>query len=208
MKLNDRSSSETPNEAVVRIVRGVLRVGTGHSDGLNHFRSASDAVLRALVPSLAMIVVAFLAKSAANHFRVATAESLFLLAASLMPLVVTHFLACLWGKEERWTRYAAAVLWCKWLPSIVLMTLLGFSRASGSGGHSGYAATGLIVIAAEGYGLWLSWFIARCGLEIPGGKAALLVAAVSIVTVLLYLPILFSSDHHVIISEFVKQMGR
>jgi len=44
-----------------------------------------------------------------------------------------------------------------------------------------------VMIGVELYELWLAWFVARAGLEITGGKAALLVVLINGAVAALYL---------------------
>ena len=103
--------------------------------------------------------------------------------AQLAPPVVSHWLALRWGREEEWLRFATAFNWCQWaIPVValgilmVLQILVGDRISAESGGQ-------LLVLLLAFYGLWLHWFVARQGLDLSRGRAAMLVVLVNAVTI-------------------------
>jgi hypothetical protein len=52
-------------------------------------------------------------------------------------------------------------------------------------GIAGPGGIRIVLVCVSGYALWLNWFLARHGLALGGGRAALLVAGVTLGNALL-----------------------
>ncbi|GAJ27573.1 hypothetical protein [Acidomonas methanolica] len=195
-----------PRGPVLSILRGVWRLGRGDAEGFNDFRSGPDAVLAAMAPSLALYLIVFVGQLVHGPSVLVLTNLLVLLAALLARLIVTHGLAVRWSRQGLWMRYAAASLWCDWLPGLlsllmsVLLHLMLPSVGDTPGGTLG------IFLAIEGYDLWLSWFVARAGLALTRGQAVLLVAAVLAVTLAFYGVAALLPPHYVLWAELAKPL--
>jgi hypothetical protein len=115
----------------------------------------------------------------------ALTDLLATLCALMAPPVLSFEMARLWQREAVWLRFATAFNWCQWaipvLGSLLLLTVgvlvtMGLPRQ---------AAGGLALLGLVSYVLWLHWFLARHGLGVSRLRAAVLVLAVNLATVLI-----------------------
>lgn len=161
------------------IVRGMMLLGRGRREGMNCFGATPDAVLTALAPRVALWLVGGLLTLAQAPTLLSGAKILFSFCLVLTPVVLTHLLARLWGREALWPRYMAAALWCDWLVLFVMLAAVaGVATVAPAGVgvvHSALILNGIIFA----YNLWLTWFVARAGLALGAGRALLLLAAVA-----------------------------
>jgi hypothetical protein len=166
-------------------VIGAAQLAIGRGEGMARFGDTPQAFLASLAPLVAFPLVgaALLLFSGAEDGAMTT---LFMtLVAQLAPAALSHILAVRWGREAEWLRYATAFNWCQWaIPVVAFLMLLVLQAAIGAGMPEPVAAS-VLVFALAGYGLWLHWFIARNGLALSGGRAALLVVLVNAGTLLL-----------------------
>lgn len=162
---------------------GAAQVATGRPEGLQRFGDTPRAFLAALAPWLAIPVVGALILLLAGNGIEALSTLALTLVGQLAPAVLSHALATRWQREAEWLRYAIAFIWCQWAIMIVFLgTLVAAPILIGAGLAQ---AGSLLGIALTGYGLWLHWTLARYGLLLPRGRAALLVAVVNLGTALL-----------------------
>ncbi|MDG6095740.1 hypothetical protein LOC54_11720 [Acetobacter sp. AN02] len=159
------------------VLRGIMLLGTGRQEGITCFRSTIQTFLAALAPGVALNIIAALTGLMSGHRLIALTRVSLSLCAFLAPPVISHALAKYWKKEDLWLRYATAALWCDWLqPVVMVLTLLLASLLTPSlVGQQGLAAA--VVIVSGLYSLWLMWFVARTGLAVSKGQAALLCIA-------------------------------
>ena len=157
----------------------------GRPEGLNCFGDTPRAFFASLAPGFAFMA-ASLAEGLSQGRGLATFPDLLPpLCALLAPPVLSYEIARFWGREAFWHRYIVAYDWSRWL--LLCLVLVAFvcvsaARVSGLMGTGGFRVS---VIAIALYALWLNWFTARHGLALSGGRAALLVFAVNLGTVLL-----------------------
>jgi hypothetical protein len=169
------------------ILRGIVRVACGRPDGIDQFAGTSQGFLASLAPLIAFpLVGTFLLLLNGGGLPV-IADLLATIAVLLAPPVLSFELARLWGRQDRWLRFATAFNWCQWLLPLLASVLLTCLAALLHGGMSENTATGILVVGLGGYGLWLHWFLARHGLALSRLRAALFVVAVNLGTVLLVL---------------------
>jgi len=178
-----------------RILFGILRVATGRPDGLAQFGDTPEAFLGSLAPLVAFPLVGTLLMLSQGEGLAALSDLLATFCALLAPAVVSYELARRWGRAALWTRFAVAFNWCQWAIPILaagLVVLAGMLLALGVPSEVGVA---LVIAGLGGYGLWLHWFLARHGLGLGAGRAALLVVLVNLATILLVLgPRLLAPD--------------
>ncbi len=178
--------SQAPPRAK-NILLGVIRVATGRADGLAQFGDTKEAFLASLAPLLAFPLVGALLMLAQGEGLAALSDLLATFCALLAPAVLSYEAARYWGRAAAWTRFAVAFNWCQWaIPvlAVLLAILAGMLLALGVPSQAGVA---VVVAGLAGYGLWLHWFLARHGLGLSAGRAALLVVGVNLATVLLVL---------------------
>lgn len=167
------------------IIRGLLLLGTGRAQGFECFDAGRDAFLAGLAPQIGFLLV-LAALLLAQHPTVpALCLVLLLFCAVLLPPVISQAMARLWGRGERWQRYATASVWSIWLilpaylPAVLLASILPQMGAS----HA--VASQAFVLLLGGYMLWLQWFMAWKGLAISRLKAAATVVALMVGSTLL-----------------------
>ncbi len=163
-------------------LRGVLQLARGRPEGLAQFGGTVPAFLSSLAPLIAFSIVGGLLTLGVAEPMVAF--SIFLLSAitQLAPPVLSHLIAVRWGREEDWLRYATAFNWCQCLtPLGVLATAVAMSLGIGLG-LSPRAAQSYSFLVLLGYVVWLQWLVARHGLDLSRGRAAGLVALVTVGT--------------------------
>ncbi len=171
------------------IALGILKLAGGRADGLAHFGNTPQAVLAALAPLTAMLVVAmFLALVGGGPAD--TLTDLLCVAVGLLgPLVLSFEVARRWGRAEAWFRFAAAFCWCQWAGPMALLGLLFIMAILLAGGVPAETAELAGLLSLVGYGLWLHWFLARHALDLSPGRALALVLGVNAATsVLIILP--------------------
>jgi hypothetical protein len=169
------------------ILLGIFRVATGRPDGLAQFGDTPEAFLGSLAPLLAFPLVGTLLMLSQGGGLAALSDLLATVCALLAPAVLSYELARRWGRAALWARFAVAFNWCQWAIPILavgLVVLAGMLLALGVPSEAGVL---LVVAGLAGYGLWLHWFVARHGLGLGAGRAALLVVGVNLGTILLVL---------------------
>lgn len=161
------------------IFRGMMLLGRGRRDGMSCFGTTPDAVLAALAPRVALWLVGGVLTLAQAPTMLSAAKIAFSLCLVLTPVVLTHQLARLWGREALWPRYMAAALWCDWLVLFVMLAAVGVVAGLMPAGvsmmHSALLLNGVIFA----YNLWLTWFVARVGLALGAWRALLVVLAIA-----------------------------
>lgn len=164
---------------------GIARVAIGRVDGLQQFGRTVQAFLGSLAPLLAFPIAGALFELFSAGWLSAVTTVVVSLILQLAPPVIAHALVVRWRREEAWLHYATAYNWCFWvLPLVAAALMVVFGTAVGAGLPVGLAANG-VVIGFGLYSLWLNWFLARHGLGLPRGKAAVLVLLVNLGTLLL-----------------------
>jgi hypothetical protein len=160
---------------------GVLLVARGKAEGLLQFGGTREAVLAALAPLAAFLVVAAgltVLGGSLRSFADVCAISIGLLG----PLVLSFEVARRLGRAQQWPRFAAAFCWCQWAAPMVLVAVLMLMSLLIASGVSGDGAEIAGLAAMFAYGLWLHWFLARHALELPPWRAMGLVVAVNVLT--------------------------
>lgn len=154
---------------------GALMLGLGRREGIALFGNTAAAFLASLAPLLAFALVGAGLMLAGGAGRDAAAMLGSAVVTLLGPAVLSHAVATRWGREEQWARYATAMNWCQWLQIIgvvIMLVLLG-----GQMGVRDLIETTVLSVGL--YGLWLNWMVARAGLDLTRGRAALLVLLVN-----------------------------
>lgn len=164
------------------ILRGIARLARGRGDGMAEFPATVDGFLVSLTPLLGFALVGGAAAVAGQDAMAGLAWLLFSLVGLLSPAVLSHAIARRWGREEDWLRYATAYNWVQCaLPLAGIPMLLAISVMTGVGLPAGAAAE-VGLLGLFGYLMWLSWVIARAGLDLSRGRAARFVLIVTLGT--------------------------
>ncbi len=175
------------------VFAGFLRLLRGDAAGIMQFGHTPRAFLLSLVPLIALPLVVAIATLASGAFLRGISDLAAAVCVLLLPPVISHVLAKRWNREAPWLRFATAFNWCHFGLSVLCMALLCmallcmalliglgivFGSAGAAPGSGGVVAVvALICLGIIGYGLWLHWFVARWGLGVSGGRAALVVVA-------------------------------
>lgn len=181
-------SGATPNPALggaLRILTGILRLARGRAEGFGHFPDSPQGFLTSLAPLLAFPLAGSVLMLAGGEGGAAVADLLATVCAVLAPAVLTHALARLWGREAPWLRFIIAFNWCQWIIPVAATAVLALAGIAIQLGLTTSTAAILAMGLLGGYGMWLHFFLARRGLGISPGRAALLVIVVNLGTVLL-----------------------
>jgi len=172
----------------VSIARGILRIARFRIDGLAEFSISRQAFFNSLAPLVAFPVSWALIQLLSGEFIPAVSDLLSSIVALLVPLVISEFLAERWGVAERWLGYAVASNWAQWTMPLALAAMLSAVWLLGQTGMP--ADPGMVAGGALGvmlFGLALHWFLARYALGLSRSRAALMVVACDVATVVLVL---------------------
>lgn len=162
---------------------GIAQLAIGRREGILRFRSTPGAFLTSLAPWI-LFPLAAAALGKVNEPLLFVAA---VLVGQLTPPVLTHALAVRWGRGEAWLRYATAYNWCQWAVSIVFLGLLLLMAVATGSQEPAMQQVGLLMLVVVGFYGWISWVVARSGLGIGPGRAALLVVVVNVATFMLLL---------------------
>ena len=169
-----------------KVLLGILLVARGRAEGLRQFGDTPQAVLAALTPLMAFLLVGVVLAVIGGN-REAVTDVAGVSVGLLGPLVLSFEVARRWDRAKQWRRFATAFCWCQWAAPLVLAVVLVVMAILMAAGFSGDAAAGTGVAFLFGYGLWLNWFLARHALELSRWRAAAIVVIVNVLTVLLIL---------------------
>ncbi|HEY1934230.1 MAG TPA: hypothetical protein VGG99_19655 [Acetobacteraceae bacterium] len=169
------------------IHKGVFLLATGQREGLEYFSGATPHFLASLASLAIWPLVGVVALLTGSGGPDAVSDVLASVCAVLAPPVLSYELAARWDRAAQWARYATAFNWCQWALPVVAAILVTFIGVLDRGGLSSRVAFALLVCAFSAYGLWLHWFVAVRGLELSRLRAAVLVVAINLITVLLVL---------------------
>ncbi|WP_336760331.1 hypothetical protein [Asaia sp. VD9] len=208
MNSGSSKQNETPAAAAARIMRGVMQLGRGDKQGIDAFRNTPEALLAAIAPSAALFIVLALSEFVQGYNAVEITKILILVTALLTRLVVSQLMARFWSREAVWPRYATALLWSSWLPMVLSLIVLCVMQIIMPGMATSRSALAGVMIGVELYELWLAWFVARAGLEITGGKAALLVVLINGAVAALYLIAALLPPHYNALKEIMGPLPK
>jgi hypothetical protein len=161
-------------------LKGMALIARGRPEGLNCFRDTREAFLFSLAPGFGFIIAAVADLLAQGQGAMAIGQILAPLCALLAPSVLSYELARFWGRDAFWYRFIVAFNWCQWLIpplGLLLLVILTFAQQAGLTGQVGIR---LVLVCVSAYALWLNWFLARHGLALTRGRAAMLVAGITL----------------------------
>jgi hypothetical protein len=167
------------------VALGILRLARGRADGLAQFDDTPQAVLQALAPLAAMMIVS-LGLAIVTRQQIALQSYLMAGAVGLLSqLVVSYEVARRWGRGAAWYRFAAAFCWCQWAAPVAMLGLILVMSLMLAMGVSEDAAAMAGLIGMLGYIVWLQWFLAWRALELTRLRALALVLIVNAATMVL-----------------------
>jgi hypothetical protein len=167
------------------VALGILRLARGRADGLAQFDATPQAVLQALAPLAAMMIVSL---GLAIVSRTPGALQSYLLAGAvglLSQLVLSYEVARRWGRAAEWYRFAAAFCWCQWAAPVAMIALILIMSVMLAAGVAEDTAAMAGLIGLLGYGIWLHWFLAWRALALTKLQALALVLIVNAATLVL-----------------------
>jgi hypothetical protein len=181
-----RQTIPGPGGPIASVFQGVLLLGRGRAEGLNCFGATMDALMSALAPYVALIGVGAFALIARHGTAIEAVRLLLLLCVLLVRPVVSQILAQRWNRQGLWLRFATASLWASWLvQALIIIAFFLLHAMAPDLAESRVVGTG-IMLGLQAYDLWLAWFIARVGLIVGPGRAAIVVLATVLAMVALY----------------------
>ena len=169
-----------PSPGMVAVLMAILLVSRGRAEGLTLFGATREAVLNALSPLAAFLLVGGVLALMGGVDAITNVAALLIVL--LGPLVLSFEVARRWGRAAQWPRFAVAFCWCQWAGPLVLALVLVLMALLMATGLSGNAAAAIGVLLLFAYALWLHWFLARHALELSRWRAVALVAVVNIAT--------------------------
>jgi hypothetical protein len=167
------------------LLRGVLLLCRGRAAGFAEIGAGAQDFLSSLAPMIAFPLVGTLLMLSTGQYREAATDFAAAICAVLAPPVLSHALARRWGREDRWFRFATAFNWCQWVLPLLVSVLIILSGVLVQAGLSMMAAIVVLGCILLAYAFWLHWFLARHGLDLPAGRAAVLVVLVNLGTIIL-----------------------
>ena len=165
--------------AIRQVLHGLFLLGTGRSEGFGCFEGGRDAFLASLSPPIAFLLVLAALLLSQRPTAAALCLLLLLFCAVLLPPVLSHLMARLWRRGERWQRYATASAWSVWLVVPVYLPAMLLASVLLQMGIGREVANRAAMLLLAGYFLWLQWFMAWKGLAIGRFKAVLTVLALT-----------------------------
>jgi hypothetical protein len=166
------------------VMIGILRVARGRADGLMCFSATSQDFLASLAPLIAFPLVGAALGIFTEGPLAALTDFAMTLCALLTPAVLSYELARLWGRGDRWVRFATAFNWCEWiLPVLAFLVMIPLSLAMRAGLDQ-RAASAILIGCLGLYGLWLHLFLVRKALLLSLVRAVAMVLLVNAGTVL------------------------
>jgi hypothetical protein len=169
-------------------LHGALRLAHGKADGVALASADQRSALHSFwaiafcLPSvLARLLMVWAEDGAPVHVaHLAGREVIVFVLGWLLFVELTHLLAPLLGRTERWPRFIAVWNWCNVIEGVLVII----------GGLPGlFGAPSIIAEASElitiGWALWLEWYATRLALGVAAGTAAAFVLLDQVIGILL-----------------------
>lgn len=185
----------------------------GNKNGITYFSGTNRHIILALSSQILLVALIIVG----NHLLVPDLHifsffqfslALIYICIIMAKLLVTRQLAINWGKEENWYRYACADLWCNWFPfllfSIIKIGGIYITHLPLNNGNTFL----LCNLVQSVYTLWLTWFVAKNGLEIENNQAwALILIDIGVTLMFLLMWIFFVVNDPQLMSEIPNISG-
>ena len=192
--------------AVRRIVQGMLLLAGGKREGLACFEGTPDAFGAALAPQMACIVVGGIQIFLLPDKVMSATKLLLSLCVLFLPAVVSHFYAQRWGRGALWLRYITAATWCGWVVVLISLACALIAAVITPQIARQQAFIGALALCAAVYELWLQWFVAKVGLGVSGGRAALLYVSILVASITLYVLAALLPPHYMVLTDLLQPM--
>ncbi|GBQ93799.1 hypothetical protein AA23498_1836 [Acetobacter nitrogenifigens DSM 23921 = NBRC 105050] len=188
------------------VVQGMALLASGRAEGLNRFRGSADSFLAAIAPGVAINLVSLLLVTMQDHVAIGLTKVELSFCALLAPPVISNFFARRWGREDLWLRYATAAAWCEWVSVFVSVVALAIASLFAPALVHTPSFVQAVVAAAELYGVWLGWFVAKVGLRLSWGKALVVYGASVVFALICYGLASVFPPHYSFIADLLKPM--
>ncbi|OUJ13600.1 hypothetical protein [Acetobacter okinawensis] len=192
--------------AVRRIIQGMLLLAGGKREGLAYFEGTPDAFGAALAPQMACILVGGMQIFLLPDKIMSATKLLLSLCVLFLPAVVSHFYAQRWGRGALWLRYITAATWCGWVVVLISLACALIAAVFTPDIARQQAFIGALALCAAAYELWLQWFVAKVGLGVSGGRAALLYVSILLASITLYGLAALLPPHYMVITDLLQPM--
>lgn len=192
--------------AVQRIIQGMLLLAGGKREGLAYFEGTPDAFGAALAPQMACILVGGVQIFLLPDKIMSATKLLLSLCVLFLPAVVSHFYAQRWGRGALWLRYITAATWCGWVVVLISLACALIAAVFTPDIARQQAFIGALALCAAAYELWLQWFVAKVGLGVSGGRAALLYVSILLASITLYGLAALLPPHYMVITDLLQPM--
>ena len=167
---------------VMAALLGVGRVARGRPDGIALFDDTPRGFMVSLLPVLSFLLISTLTMPADGDSPPAGASFFAILTLLLTPLVLSEWLAGIWGREAAWLRFATAFNWCQWMMPVAVIAGLLVANVMVSLGLPQSLSKRAAIAVVFGYGLWLEFFLARHALVLTRNRSIILVFAINVGT--------------------------
>ena len=167
-------------EETARAIYGAYRLASLDSSGMDYFRNTRGAFWRSFYAAL--IIAPFYAglllmrytmgEVSTTAVRFITIEAISYIIAWVAFPVVVDFLITAMGRREKYIRFIIAYNWAAVLQNLVYLPLAMLS-VNGVLPPSSAGFLGLIILV---FFMVYIWFVTKVALDIPGGRAATIVA--------------------------------
>lgn len=192
--------------AVRRIVQGMLLLAAGKREGLACFEGTPDAFGAALAPQMACILVGGIQIFLLPDKVMSATKLLLSLCVLFLPAVISHFYAQRWGRGALWLRYITAATWCGWVVVLISLACALIAAVITPDMARQQVFIGALALCAAAYELWLQWFVAKVGLGISGGRAALLYVSILLASITLYALAALLPPHYMVLNDLLQPM--
>lgn len=192
--------------ATRRILRGMMLLAGGKREGLACFEGTPDAFGAALAPQIACILVGSLQIFLLPDKVMSATKLLLSLCVMFLPAVISHFYAQRWGRGALWLRYITAATWCGWVVVLISLACALIAAVITPDIARQQVFIGALALVAAMYELWLQWFVAKVGLGISGGRAALLYVSILLASIGLYALAAVLPPHYIVLNDLLQPM--
>ncbi|MFT8467221.1 hypothetical protein [Acetobacter syzygii] len=192
--------------AARRILQGMMLLAGGKREGLAFFEGTPDAFGAALAPQMACILVGGIQIFLLPDKLMSATKLLLSFCVLLLPAVVSHFYAHRWGRGALWLRYITAATWCGWVVVLISLACAVIAAVITPDVARQPAFIGALAFCAAAYELWLQWFVAKVGLGISGGRAALLYLSILVASIALYASAALLPPHYMVLNDLLQPM--
>ncbi|GBR24772.1 hypothetical protein AA0473_0724 [Acetobacter orleanensis NRIC 0473] len=184
----------------------MLLLASGRREGIGCFQGTRDSFGAALAPQLAFLLVGVFQAVLQPDKALGFTKLLLSLCVVLLPAVVSQFYAHKWGRDALWLRYITAATWCGWVVVLisVVATVLAGVLFPPLLHQAGFMASLMVTVSL--YEMWLQWYVARVGLGLSRGRAALLYVSVLLATLVLYGLAALLPPHYVVMKDLLQPM--